>query len=160
MNFNCLLGKHEWDGCRCKGYLQTRDEQHDWDSNRRCRICATRQADHRNAIILQRHEVGALLVFENLQGRDRAFELLYQFYRSRNARKHLEKQTAKDEQGWIRVGMERRNYGGRHFIMLRDPSPAAVAQMEEHKFLCAQECAPAAGQLMYYQEILEVSETD
>ena len=58
------------------------------------------------------------------------------------------------------VGLERRNFGGRHFVVLRDPSPAAVAQMEEHKLLCAQECAPAAAQLMYYQEILEASEQD
>jgi hypothetical protein len=111
-------------------------------------------------VTLQRHEVGALLIFENLPGRDRAFELLYQFYCSRNARKHLEKRTAKDEQGWIHVGMERRNYGGRHFIVMRDPSPSAIAQMEEHKLLCAKDCMPAAGQLMYYQEILESSEVD
>lgn len=151
---------HEWNGCTCRKCGLIRDEQHDWGPNRRCRICDARRADRRNFVSLQRHEVGTLLIFDNLQARDAAFELVYRYYHSRNASKHLEKRTANDALRCIPAGMEQRNYGERHFIVLRDSSPATIAQMEEHKLLCAKGYEPAAVQPMYYQEILESSVED
>ena len=48
MNLKCLVGRHEWDRCKCRACGKTRDEEHNWASD--CETCArcgkVRQNEH------------------------------------------------------------------------------------------------------------------
>ena len=39
MKLKCLVGMHDWNGCKCRGCDKTRDTDHDWFSD--CEKCAT-----------------------------------------------------------------------------------------------------------------------
>ena len=42
----CGFAEHDWDGCKCKSCLRTRNEQHDWDGCKCKRCGATRDERH------------------------------------------------------------------------------------------------------------------
>ena len=47
MNLKCVIGLHEWQGCKCRTCGQTRQEGHDWTTDcERCSTCGKTRVNH------------------------------------------------------------------------------------------------------------------